>query len=533
MNVTTELQSDHTARLTVAIDNATFDDARQKAARSLSKKVNIPGFRKGKAPLRILVNYLGEASIIEEAVEMLSQDMYREALIASGVLPYGPGALIDIKAETMPPVLVYTVPLEPTVDLGDYRDLRLDYEPPTVNDEQVDRSMRALQEEYAVTEESHRPAEMGDRLNLALHSFFVDDQAQGEADGEAHDPEGDDPEDREQSDHDHADHEHEDDAIHQHMSADQEVYIHEHDTDFTLDTSDDLAPGFSEAMVGVRPSETREFTLEFADDESEEDEELRGRKVHFIVTTNKVETQTLPALNDELAARVTKDEENPLTLLELRVRVRENLQRSVLDRYKSEYARRALDGLLERAALAYPEAMVADHVDMLLQDFDQRLRRSGITLQDYLKINHKTDEELRDDWRDSGVNSVKRTLVLQALVRAERLTVAEAAIDAELQRFVEQFGEESRESLRAALSADRSMRDNIRGNLMQDVVFERLADIARGEAPPLPEPIVAQMEDAPEHPEVVESQAEPEITGDLEPAPSDQNETSENEETAT
>ncbi|MBL8131978.1 MAG: trigger factor [Anaerolineae bacterium] len=530
MNVTTELQSDHTARLTVAIDNATFDDARQKAARSLSKKVNIPGFRKGKAPLRILVNYLGEASIIEEAVELLSQDVYRQALVTSGVNPYGPGALIDIKAETMPPVLIYSVPLEPTVDLGDYGELRLDYEPPTVNDEQVDRSMKALQEQHAVVEESQRPAEMGNRLTLALHSYFVDDQAEGETDPEAHDHEH---EDHEHEDQDHADHEHEDDAIHQHMSDDQEVYIHEHQMDFTLDTSDDLAPGFSEAMVGVTATETREFTLEFAADESEEDEELRGRKVHFIVTTNKVETQTLPALNDEFAARVTKDEENPLTLLELRVRMRENLQRSVADRYKSEYARRAVDGLVERATLAYPEAMVADHVDMLLQDFDQRLRRSGITLQDYLKINQKTDEELFADWRDAGANSVKRTLVLQALVRAERLTVAEAAIDAELDRFVEQFGDESRESLRAALLADKSMRDNVRGNLLQDLVFERLADIARGEAPPLPESVVEPTEPAAESTSAVEPQAGAEAAQDVEPVPSDQTDASENEETAT
>lgn len=503
MNVQTEHQPDHTARLTVEIDEATFEGAKQKAARALSQKVNIPGFRKGKVPLRVLTNYVGEGAIIEEAVDQLSQDVYRKALIESGVEPYGPGALVDIKAETLPPSLIYTVPLQPTVDLGEYRDLRLDWETPTVTDEQVDRSMKALQERESLVEDSARPAAQGDRVTLAMHSYFLDDGA--EAEGEAHDHEH----DHDHEGHDHEGHDHADDAIHAHMSNDQEVFLHEHAMEYTIDPDDDIAPGFAAALVGINPGETREFTLDVPEDN--EDPQLAGRSVRFIVTANKVQTQTLPALNDEFAARVTQDEEKPLSLLELRVRTRENLQKAVEGNYKQDYSRRALDAMVEVASVAYPEAMVNDHIESLLEEFDQRLRRSGITLDDYMKINQKTKEDLYADWRDAGINSVKRSLILRELVDAERLTVDESQVDAELERFLEQFPEENRDNLRQALMRDSSMRDSVRSSLLQDTVFERLIVIAKGEAPEV-------------------SSADVVPTDEVEPTPSEETVTSENSE---
>ena len=141
MNIQTERLEDQTARVTVEIDTERLDTAKQKAAKQISQKVSIPGFRKGKVPYRVLLNYVGEAAILEDAVELLSQEVYKEVLPQTDLIPYGPGVLTDVQSEALPPTFIYVVPLEPTVDLKDYREIRSPYEPPEVTDEDVNRRL--------------------------------------------------------------------------------------------------------------------------------------------------------------------------------------------------------------------------------------------------------------------------------------------------------------------------------------------------------------------------------------------------------
>ena len=135
----TERLENHKAQFTVEIEQEQLEVAKKKAARRLSHQVNIRGFRKGKAPYRIIANFLGEAAIIEEAVELLGNDIYKSALDDSEVNPYGPGALEDFSLDPKP-TFVFTVPLQPEVELGDYRSIRKEYEEPEVEDEQVDEA---------------------------------------------------------------------------------------------------------------------------------------------------------------------------------------------------------------------------------------------------------------------------------------------------------------------------------------------------------------------------------------------------------
>jgi trigger factor len=156
LNIQTERLADHTARVMVELETERLDQAKQKAAQRISKQVNVPGFRKGKAPYRILVNFVGEQAILDDAVELLSNDIYKEVLAESKLDPYGPGALENFKADPTP-TLTFVVPLQPEVNLGDYRSIRIDYEKPTVEDETVNNAMKSLQEQQAVVEESHQP----------------------------------------------------------------------------------------------------------------------------------------------------------------------------------------------------------------------------------------------------------------------------------------------------------------------------------------------------------------------------------------
>lgn len=481
MNIQTERLADHTARVTVAVDAERLNQAKQKAAQRISKQINVPGFRRGKAPYRVLVNFVGEQAILDDAVELLSNDIYRDVLVESQLEPYGPGSLENFSAEPTP-ALTFLVPLQPEVALGEYRSIRLDYEKPEIEDDAVNRAMKSLQEQHAVVEESHQPVALGNRVTMDIHST-VEQEAEGETDAEAdHEaeeaaaPEGEAPS-AESWEADTHQHEHE----HHH---DDNVFLHEHNTSLILDSDHEPLPGFAEALVGANAGERRTFTLVAPD--TEEYSDIAGKKVNFDVVVKKIESITLPSLNDDLAARLTADEEKPLSLLELRMRVRENLETAATERYDSDYASRALNQIVEGAQIAYPEAMVVDEVEQFLQQMDQSLRQQGLTLQDYMKIYNKSTEDLYNEYRETAEQRVRRSLVMRQLVLDERITVTEEDIEAEMNRIVERFSEDRQDSIRRMFK-DRSMRENVLNDLLTRRVQERMIAIAKGEAPELPQ----------------------------------------------
>lgn len=435
--------------MVVEFDAERLENAKQRAAKRISGKVNIPGFRKGKAPYRVIVKYIGEPAIVEEAVELITNDVYKEALDQTTLKPYGPGALEDYAVDPAPR-FTFSVPLEPTIDLKDYRSVRVEWEPAAVEDEAVDRVLKSLQMEQAVVEDSQRPAALGDRVTLDIHSHI--EPVEGDDD------------------------------------AEEVEYIHEHDGQFLLDDKDDVAPGFSAALVGSNPGDSKSFELTLAED----DKEYPGRTVHFAVTVKKVENVTLPVLNDDLIARVTKDEEKPLTLLEMRVRVRENLQRSLEENAKNEYAEKALNAMLDQAEIAYPEAMVADQVQRLLERFDEQLRRNKLTLQDYMRIYRRSIEELYQQYKPTAERIIRRGLVLREVGLAEGIEVSDDDMATRIDELVGTVSETERDQARQ-LFANAIMRDSMREDMTRDKVMERIVAIARGEAPELPvSPAAAQ-----------------------------------------
>ena len=468
MNIQTERLEDHTARVTVELDAQRLDQAKKQAAQQLSAKVNIPGFRRGKVPYRIMVNYAGEAAILEEAVELLSNDIYKEALPQTELQPYGPGSLTDFNPDV--PAFIYTVPLQPTVDLKEYRELRLDYEAPEVTDDAVSKAMRNLQEQHALVEESHQSVAAGNRVTVDVHSFIIEEKDAADETAEAETTEAEDGEG-----------ESEDEAVDLHDHEHGEPFIHEHDAQYILDADGEPIPGFGEALLGAAPDEARTFTLTVPDDADMYDA-AAGKAVEFNVTVKKIETVTLPELTDDFAARVTEDEEKPLTLLELRIRVRENLVKMSEDRYKNDFMTRAIDELVEKADIAFPEAMVMDQVQDMLEDLDQRLRQQGITLNDYMQIYRKSVDDFYKEYREPAEKTLKRSLVVREIVSREGLEVSDDSVNAEIDKMLERFDEDRRDDVRK-LFDNPSMRDNVVNDLLREKVVERVVAIARGEVP--------------------------------------------------
>ena len=143
MNLQTERIENHRAQFTIEIETDQLEDAKRRAARKISRQVRIKGFRKGKAPYKLVVQRVGEGAVLEEALESLGDVLYKQALDESEVTPYGPGAFEDFQLEPAP-TFVFSVPLQPEVDLKDYLNVRIDFEEPAVTDEDVDNALKQL-----------------------------------------------------------------------------------------------------------------------------------------------------------------------------------------------------------------------------------------------------------------------------------------------------------------------------------------------------------------------------------------------------
>jgi len=479
----TERLDNHTARLVVDVEPERLEQAKVAAAKKLSRRLNIPGFRRGKAPYRIIANYVGEGALLEEAVEELGNQIYQEALDEAQIEPYGPGQLEDVKVEGQP-VFTFTVPLQPTVDLNDYRDVRVDYTVPEITDDDVNRALKSLQEQFAVVEESHRPVEPGNRITAYIDARLVDEDEATNGEAESDDAAKDEEPVAEAESGDAAEEagaeESEEKHEHEHI-VDERTVIHEHDASVLLDEDTVPAPGFIEALTGAVVGETREFVLTYPDEEAYG--QYAGKPVKFTVTVNKIETVTLPALNDELAARATADEKQPLTLLELRMRIRENLERSAREQATREHGRKVLDEMVKRATIRYPEAVINDQIESYLRRMDSDLRQRGLTLDDYLKITQKTRDDLYADYRDVAISTVERALVMRQVAEAEGLEVTDEQLEAEIESAAANFGEQANNYRR--LFRDRNMRESLRNDMLSQKVMERISLIGRGEAPEL------------------------------------------------
>jgi len=536
LNVQTEQLDNHSARLTVQIEPERIEKAKEQAARELSKRYKIPGFRPGKAPLKMVMNYVGEAAILERAVQKVGDEIYRDALREANVSPYSTGSLEDYQPATF--TFIFTVPLQPTVTLHDHRTVRAPYEAPVVTDEQFELAMTQLQEREAVSEDSSEPIGWGNRVTVDIHSEFADgeeldeddegghshdhdhdhDEDEEEADvaeieaetateaaveesteaeaveAEESDSEEDDDDDAEDDDDDDAeddddddDDDAEDDDDDDDDDADKKVYkgdefIHQHDAAFVLKEGEEpVIAGFAAGLIGAKVGDEVDTEITVPDEENYKD--VAGRKVTFHVHVKKVETLSLPEVNDEFAAKLTADEDTPLTLELLRERVRNNMVKDTERKARDAYANGILEQVIAAAEISYPDVMVQERIEELLKDLDGNLRQQGFTLDTYQKATGLTQENLYAMYQPQAETNLKRTLVLGQILTAEQLTVSEDDIETRAAEMVESIKSENRDSLRKFLKSP-AQRSRILNNMLYEHVMDRLAQIGRGETLP-------------------------------------------------
>ncbi len=470
VKVHTEHLDDHTARLTVELEPEQVEKAMRQVARKLSKKTRIPGFRPGKAPFNVVVRMLGHEYVLSEALDSMLDEVYKEALKNSGITPYMPGELEEVEEDGTR--LVFRVAKEPETELGDYRSIRVLYEPEEVTDEQIAEVLEGLQEHHAEREEVQRPAEYGDQLQLKLLEVVTVPDAEDQAptaDGPTED-------NTEADDNDKAE------------VPTPRVLLHEHNVAYMVsdDPEEDIVPGMSEHFVGAQAGDALEFELTWPDDDPESD--LAGKRVRVTARVEKVYTRKLPEINDEFAKLASQGKFE--TLEELREDIRRILENSAQKEAEEKTFSEFVEQLVEQATLRYPPQAVEEVIDDYLKAFEEDLQQQyGLDLEHYLALTKIDKEELRDQYREAATRRLEQSLALGAFARAEQLLVSEDEISKRADELAAQLVTDTENEM--MISAAKSVvntpesRNHINALMLQERIGNQLLAIARGEDPPV------------------------------------------------
>ena len=418
------------AVLTVELDNDDVEPYLDQAYRQAVRRLAIPGFRKGKAPRRIVEQMYGRGYLLQQAFDTLIQDFTFKAVEEEG-LDIGGAPSVDI-SEYDPPAFTATVPLEPRVDLGDYRAVRVPKDEPAVDEEEVDALLERLRVELAVWEPAEDEVRMEDLINLTIDGW-VDEE----------------PERR--------------DVVH----SEETDYIPRPDTNFPV-------PGLDEGLVGLPVGEKRAFDVEVPEDFANSD--LAGKTVHFEATIHSIKRKDLADLDDEFAKGVEGGYES---LEALREKIHADLLERATYNARVRHENEVLAKVVEAASIEIAPLIIDHEVEHHVHDLEETVkagRGSFEDFQEYLSWQGKSQEEVQAEARPRAEERLKRAHVIRAVAAELEVETGDEEIDREVEDIAGRTGDSADEVRK--LFEDPERRDSIRRVLMNRTTLERLSEIA-------------------------------------------------------
>jgi trigger factor len=448
LKIETQTRDDHQVNIVVELERERMERAKRRAARRISERKSVPGFRPGKAPYEVVLRTFGEGVIVEEAVDLLLDEVYPEALKESKVEPAAPGTLEKMDKLEETPTFTFLVPLSPTVDLGDYRAIRMPYEWQEPGEDKLEESLADLRQMYAKTETVERTIEPGDFVMVDLKGIKTKAE-EGEA--PAFDRTG------------------------------FPVFIRK-------DEKADEWPfnGFSKELVGLNVGDSKSFTHKFPKDL--EDESLKGQPVKFDVIVKMVRGTILPEMNDDFAKMIGPFE----TVQALRDAMKANLASQSKAEYDDDYFNNLIDKIKEGAAIKYAPQTIDHEVEHVVEDIKSRLAGQSMDLAAYLKAREMDEEKfIAEEARPVAVKRLERSLIMDEMAKKEKIQLDKEILN---QSFEQTWSE---------LQSDQGFQKSMKGKtqaskqVMNAVAMEsanrayvrqtldRMKAIAIGEAPEL------------------------------------------------
>ena len=408
--------------LDMEIEQERVDKAMERAYRRIASRVNVPGFRKGKAPRVLVERVVGRDTLMSEALEILVPEAYQEAVKETGIDPVDQPKLDVVSAE--PLSVRATVPVRPKVQLGDYKAIRQSLEVPEVTEEQVETTMENLRESRAEWTPVDREAAQGDMVTLDMKGR---------------------------------------------VDVGDKVFVDSQGFQVVVDPERQLvAPGVMEQLVGVKAAEQKSFQVTLPDDF--QDKELAGHGATIDISVNEVKEKKLPAVDDEFAKSMGEFS----SVDELRTAVRKELEEQARAQAKRSLEESVLAAVVDQATVEPPQPWVEEQAEGVIKGTQKDLASKGLTFEQFLRYSGQTEETFRSEMLSAAKRDLKRMLVLDAVAEDEGITITDEELDDAVEKALA-----VREGRNDNIDRDR-LKSSLRSRLRERRTVDRLFEIASG-----------------------------------------------------
>lgn len=424
MEVAKEHLEGNKVELKVEIEPERVNKALEQAYRKVVKNVTIPGFRKGKAPRRVLEARYGKEVLHKDALDILIPSAYIQAVKAAEIEPIAQPEIDNLYlAENEPATFTAVVEVKPEVELGQYTDLGIEKEEVEVTEEAVLEELKRLQEQHSQLENSDKEiVEDGD---------FVVIDFEGTIDGE--------------------------------------IFPGGSVEEYTLEIGSGIfIPGFEEQLIGQKVGEETEVKVTFPEDYQAEN--LAGKEAIFKVNIKEIKVKKIPELDDEFAKEVGEYD----TLDELKEKTRERLEKFEEERVNREFEDKIIEKAAKNAKVDVPEPLINNELDMMYQNMAYSVSLQGLKIEDYLEFMGLDEETWRENKRETATKRAKINLVLEAIAKKEGIEVSDEEIDKRIEEMAAD-SEKSPEQIKGLLKLQGQL-DGIKHSMLIKKVIDFLVE---------------------------------------------------------
>lgn len=417
-------EKENELKLEFTIEAAKFDDGMKKVYEKSAKYINIPGFRKGKAPMSIVEKHYGSEIFYEDTFNEVVPGEYERELKENNIEAVSKPD-IEVKQIGKGQDLIFTaiVQTKPEVKLGKYKGIQLNKVEYNVSEKDINHELEHMADRNSrLVNIEDRPVENGDITVIDFEGFVDGKPFEG---GKAENYE---------------------------LTIGSNTFI----------------PGFEDQIIGMKVDEEKDINVKFPEEYFSKD--LAGKDATFKVKLHEIKKKELPKLDDEFAKDVSEFD----TLEELKNSIKEKIQTENDSRAKYELEENAIKTVCENTPIDIPSAMIENEIENMMQDIKVRLSYQGLNIEQYLKMINKTEEDMRNEFKEQAERAVKSRLVLEAVAKAEKIENSEEEIAEKIKEMAKNYGKKEEEVLK-----NEQLRKYVEENMKTEKAIKFIVDNAK------------------------------------------------------